>query len=201
MNVPHQITPADLGAVMLKVFVSVASLIVSIGVVSGAVWYGFQPRIDTYIEDKITAATVEITKGQLEMNQTLVLIGNRINGQPPIPFIEFRGTGILRTEGPFKAGGKVPLVFHLRRNGTCPTTVRVRFMNEAGVVDSALSVEMKASPAPITRTFEPFPVNVRLAPDHPKGRWSYVPTLIPDPRICPGEQSVNVPPSEFFDVE
>ena len=193
----------DFGAGLRGFLKNVAALCVSISVVFGAIWVGAKPYVDDYLE-----AFVQPLKDVLEahgdrlliIEENLDLVQDRVSAR--IPFIEFKGRGIVVYDKPYKPGEVVPIDFFLKRNLACSTTVVVQFHDaQRGRVLSSFTSEIPSTPAPSSFTFIPFTVDLRIPESLPDGRYSYRAILKPDKTECPGQTDVHTPPSTFFTVE
>ena len=170
-----------------------AALVIATGVLWGAIWWALQPRIDQYFDDKVSQLRTEFGTVSIQLT--------RIENSLPAPrkFIEFSSGGRLPQGKVYQAGDTAVFLYQLRRNKTCPTSVRAQFWGyEKNGVASEYTYEAAASQAPTTLDFNLFSVRVRLPNDMGDGFYSYIPVLVPDARNCPAEEVVQAPPSDFF---
>lgn len=171
-----------------------AVLIAAMGVVWGALWYAFQPRIDSYFDRKLDEFRVEI--GQIT-NQ-LTRIENALPG--PRPFIEF-ATGGRIPYGDYASGSNVTFLYYLRRNRGCPTVIRAQFWSyETNSLAGEYTYDFSAIQATPSLEFGLFSARVRLPEGMAPGAYAYAPLMIPDTDVCPGELPLQAPPSDFFYV-
>lgn len=173
-----------------------AALIIATGILWGAIWWALQPRIDEYFDNKLDQLRTEFGTVSLQLT--------RIENALPAPrkFLEFTSGGRLPVNRVYEAGGAVSFLYQLRRNKSCSTTVRAQFWSyKQNGIATEYTYEASASQAPTTLDFNLFSVRVRLPENMSDGHYSYVPVLVPDPRACPTEEVVQVPPSDFFEVK
>lgn len=194
---PRPVDAADLWHAFFGTLRSIAAAVVALGILWGGTWFAFQPRVDGYFEAKLEPMTREVERLSAQL-ETL----NRLMGQETTPFIEFFGNGKLIEEGPFVPGQRVGVLYMVRRNQPCASTVRVEFFSEQerGVV-SQYSHEIQGVNAPVTTRPIQFPIYIDLPRNLRPGRYSYTPMMIPDREECPRASIVPVPPSDFFEVE
>ena len=191
----HIVSDAQLWKAIGAATKGAAALVIATGILWGAIWWAIQPRIDTYFDGKIDELRTEFSGFAIQLS--------RIENALPAPrrFVEFASGGRLPDERLYEAGSTAVFLYQLRRNKSCPTTVRAQFWSyEQNSIASEYSYDTAANQAPTTVSFNLFSVRVRLPEGMEEGHYSYVPVLIPDSRSCPSEEPVQVPPSDFFTV-
>lgn len=112
--------------------------------------------------------------------------------------IDVQGGGQVLTQGPVAPGGAVDVFYSLRRNASCDSLVHPFFYN----VDRGLKVAGQIIPsvkAPVTESFHPFTITVRLPERIPRGRYVYYPAV--EPKNCGVYGPIQVPPTDIFVVE
>lgn len=118
--------------------------------------------------------------------------------QEPTPFIEFDGFVRVRpTQTP--AGTVIRITYLVKKNFDCKTTVHVRFydlINES--FDVQYSYDYVGIQAPVTTTFQPFSISIKVPSDLPLGEWAYWPEIEPDEN-CP-DRETRQPPQAVFNV-
>jgi hypothetical protein len=112
--------------------------------------------------------------------------------------VEFDGHGQIIRNRIVSPGGEITVLFYLRRNVDCATTVYPKFFN----VDTGLTYTgptFDANRAPVTEGFIPFRVTVRVPTDLPDGFYTYIPAI--EPLNCGVYGPVGVIPSDVFEVK
>lgn len=114
-------------------------------------------------------------------------IANMVKPPSPAPVLEFIGSPTVTA----MSNGKVTIIFQVRRNESCKTTIHVRWWNmDTGGYDVQYSVDFEAARARVTDTFEPFPVTI----PHPveAGNWAYAPLIDPG-HDCRSDAQIQAP--------
>lgn len=195
MNAP-EFNASQFWSVVASTARNVAAVIIAFGVIWGASWYALQPRIDAYFEEKLSAFRTELEAITTRLTQIQSSLPD------PKPFVEIKGGGHLAHHEPVQPGGFLSILYLVRRNSDCPTTVLVQFWSQqANSIASEFNYEVPAQQAAPSFGFQLFPIRVRIPDNIRPGYYSYVPLLIPDRTICPGERSLQVEPSDFFEVK
>lgn len=172
-----------------------AALIAAVGVVWAALWWALQPRIDEYFDSRLTEFRTEISA----LSTQLTRIENSLPG--PRPFVEFQSGGRVALGYDYAPGESLVFLYHMRRNKNCPTTVRAQFWSADGnTLAQEYTYDFSTSQPSPSLDFTLQGSRVRLPDALEPGHYSYVPVYIPDSRMCPGENPVQAPPSDFFKV-
>lgn len=151
-----------LTAVALRI-VAVAALLMP------AAWWLVSPRVDPLLQ---LPTRVGVIEQQLQTLQLTVSAGR-------LDVVLFQGMGISTREQ-VERNSFLEVTYVLRRTIDCPTSVLVRFWSHdknalAYVADSPTP----AVRAPVTTSFNPFTLTVRVPEALPPGRYSYFPELTP----------------------
>lgn len=172
-----------------------AALVAAIGVVWAALWWALQPRVDEYFDTKLAQFRLEL----VDISTKLTRIEQALPS--PKPFVEFVGNA-THEQGVYHAGETIELLYLLRRNLACPTTVNAQFWSyESNTVASELSYQFQATQAATSIDFGLFAVRIRVPEGMKPGVYSYAPLLIPSTEACPLQSTIQVPPSLPFIVE
>jgi len=175
---------------------NVAAVLIAFGVLWAGLWtYVIRPQADIYFEAKLS----DLKTGMTTINKRLDQIQAAL--PDPRPFVEIRGAGKIAGTEEVQAGSYMTVLYLVRRNSDCPTTIQVQFWSaSANGVASEYSYTTPAQQATPSFGFQLASVRVRIPNDITSGWYSYVPTMVPDRTYCPGEINVAVEPSDFFRV-
>jgi hypothetical protein len=173
-----------------------AALITSVTIIGyGVVWLS-TPAIQDLFEAREKPILI-----QLELlNAKLTTLSAQFNTLPQPPIVEFNGRGSVARSGPFRRGGSVPIVYSLRRNATCPTSVEIHFIEQrGGTIATEYTSRVTGTQASVIPFFQNFTINVRLPRDMRPGIYAYEPILMPDPS-CSDGHPIAPPRSDWFEV-
>lgn len=188
----NDISPQDFSSALRGWLVNTASLIGSISALVGISWVLFGGFVDDYLSgrEKLIIERLDV------IEKSISAVKASIGGAA---YIEFNGRGNIPIKQDYQPGQSVTIMYNLRRNLPCRTTVQVRFMNGRTMqVDSSLTYEIPATQARVLPDFSNFPVQVRLPGDIPPGEWAYAPLLLPED--CNNQRPIEPPVSDFFTV-
>ena len=174
---------------------NMASTIASISILLGALTYIGKPHLEIWMDEREQATLYEIQEIRDDQRE----IKNLLKGIQPEDLIEFKGIGYLLEDKVYEPGDVVKVMYNLRRNYACKTTIQVRFLEKyTGQYDSSLTYNIPSTVASITEDFIIFIVTVRLPEEMKGGEYSYAPLIQPD---CSKSSRPFTPPiSEFFEV-
>lgn len=192
----NPISQGQFYAVLGATLRNIAAVIIAFGVVMGAGWYAVEPRVTAWLALQFSGFTEQLSS----LDRKVVAIERKV-GADKVDFIEFQGNGVIVTKGPFAPGQVIEILYQLRRNINCPTLIERRYMAASrGRMAAQYTDVINGTQADATISFRPIIIPVPLPKNMDTDRYSYMPILSPDQTTCPGQRSINVPPSEFFDV-
>ena len=175
---------------------------------AGAIfWFLIEPRAEeigrAFVEAVFSHEIEALTEATRANANAVATLSKAIDTHLPRDIVEFNGSPILLSPGPFEPGGTVPIGYSLRRRAGCPTEVLVQFISaRLQRIDTSLAYPVPAVQAATTDLHRLFVVDVRL-PDHiTPGRYSYAPELRVIGIGCEDDfEPVTIPPpSPFFEV-
>lgn len=211
---PLKIDHAQFWAFMFSGIRNIAAVIIALGVIIVTGWRFVQPAVDDYLTEKFQAQAETLVQSeavlkqelatlQSDMARVLQTVDDIVQRLPETrPFVEVKGAGQLMFPArSYTPGEDVPLLYFLRLNADCPSTVRVQFYSaRLASILSRYSYDIPSVQGSPSFGFQPFNVRVQLPEDMPSGSFSYSPRIIPDRTVCPGQRDVVLPPSPFFEV-
>ncbi len=159
-----------------------AKIVASISIISVPIGWVGVPLIDSYIDHKIEdfVAAIESEK------------------KPEV--LEFRGNGIVMSQGPYKPGDHVKILYLLKSRSSCSRDVEVRWVDDSGNPLTHLTSVIPATQADMTRDFTTFVVTLTIPTTAPSGSLVYAPII--RPINCPNfKDTVIVPLSTPIEVE
>ena len=209
-----EITPAMFWAFIATSVRNLAGVVVAVGVVWAVFWQLAQPKFDAYLDSKLSINAKSLSQSEADLKaethairtllDKLLLSVDEIERKLPEarPFIETKGGAQLTYPlEKFLPGDDVTFLYFLRRNIDCPTTVRAQFYSaQASAITPRYSYDVPAVQTPASFGFQYVSMRVPLPLDISPGWYSYVPRLIPDRSVCPGQSDATFEPSEFFEV-
>ena len=134
----------------------------------------------------------------LQLQQDVVTIRKEISNDLKPEIVDFIGTPQVITNKEIYPGDAISILYFLKRNASCETTVFPRFLN----VDTNIPVtgeSFRADQAPVSSEPLTFPVTVALPKNIPPGRYVYVPRILA--LNCGVYKETVVPPTTIFVVK
>lgn len=115
--------------------------------------------------------------------------------------VEFDGYGIILDNGSgypsVEPGDRIRIMYHVRRNVDCDTTIDLIFMN----VNTGIKIQYGSIPAirsNVTNDFSPFIFSLEVPEDIPPGSYVYAPRF--NPILCGVYKPYNFAISQPFKV-
>jgi len=156
------------------------------GVIFGGMAYLTRPYWEPFAEMPRQVALIQ---------RQIVEMQTEISGKLKPQIVSFRKATV--TTETVTPGGRLALLYFLKRNAACETEVSVVFYNVDTNVREYGAV-ISAQRAPVTADYIPFPVTVPIPENMPPGRYVYVPTI--SPVDCGVYEDQRVMHSDIFRV-
>lgn len=154
----------------------------------------WQPVVE--LIDSMPEELVNLRTSQEDLSESVEELSIQLRESLEPRIVEFDGPGITVIDE-VQAGDIVPILYFLRRNASCETTVEPIWLN----IDTNVSVtasEFTAQRAPVTEAFQPFTVSIPVPSFLSPGRYVYVPRI--KPRDCGVYGEIRVPPTTIIEV-
>lgn len=196
---------------LYRILTIVVGTIAAMGVVSMAIWYVVEPRLEDWVDERFEP--IEQTfdtrirafdEQMARMAGLFARLEGRILSFPNPPILEFSGGPIIiNQQKEYRPGDYVRIMYLLRRNASCDTTITARFASiTTGAMDSSMTYEFKASRATVSSEFVLFVARIRIPMEAHEDTYTYVPVArVTDAAPeCASFAEVYVPPSPPFRV-
>lgn len=155
-----------------------------------------RPYITPYLE--APAKQVEATEERLAIKLAVERIEATLNEGRDFRLVDFEGVGLIIDAENAYPGGWIEVFYMLRRNASCDSDIVPKFfdMGTKLVTQGPIIPSVKA---PVTATFIPFALRIRLPDEIFPGFYTYIPDVVP--KDCGVYDRMTVTPTQIFEVK